>query len=907
MNSSSDRNLLIALLALQSNFISQDQLLAAFRVWGKQKQQSIGDILCAQHALDQETHDLLLALAAKHIELHNHQPDLSLAAISSVGDELTEALKQIEDSDLSQSLTLVHPAQAKTVAESKFHSKVNDPGIGSQSSRFSIVRPHARGGLGEVFVAFDHELNRQVALKEIQGRHAFDEASRQRFMLEAEITGGLEHPGIVPVYGLGTYADGRPFYAMRFIKGNSLAEAGEQFHAEHPSPSLGDYRSSDFRKLLRRFVDVCFSIEYAHSRGVLHRDLKPGNIMLGKYGETLVVDWGLAKTNAGSNRSAGSLDEETLRPSSGSDSTQTRMGQAVGTPAYMSPEAAAGQLEKLGPAADIYCLGATLYFLIAGKAPFHRQGVDSLESVKKGQFPPPRQVNRLIPKSLEAICLHAMQRNPDRRYASAKALAEDVELWLADEPISVYNDPVSVRLGRFVRRNRAAVTSAGIFGMLLLAAAIIFATIVSQKNRQLADAIETSENNFAQAEQQRRLAEVNSETARGITMDVVEIAERQLSSFSGQEGFREQMMDRAYSLLTGMRAQEPEATDLAWELAKVSRLSGNVKLKLRKMDDARSRLEQSIELQQALNRSDLASKDYLSSTLRDLASYGKVVGDLQLATESFESASTLLDELLQLAPADKDLKRTLGSIELERIGLHLELLDNQAALVSAERCEAIYLEMAELPSVRDLDYVVALLATGRRGQALSLLGRNDEARQAYESGISRGREWIERSAMIDVRYALARLLLYFAADLSEAEQVAEDALPIIDEAIERFTILAETRGGVTYKYYHACALRTKAVIEQAASRLEDAEVNIDLSIQSLEAIIADAPKANYLSVLAECHALKSKLYSAKGDGASAKEFLANAIEQQERCLELGPNSLLERKTLAEYRKQLESL
>src|SRR5207247_4959961 len=139
-----------------------------------------------------------------------------------------------------------------------------------------VLRPHARGGLGEVFVAEDTEVHREVALKEIQHRHADDAGSRARFLLEAEVTGKLEHPGIVPVYGLGTYADGRPFYAMRFVKGDSLKEAIERFHAKPRGESSNPAGSSslELRKLLGRFIDVCNAIAYAHSRGVLHRDLK---------------------------------------------------------------------------------------------------------------------------------------------------------------------------------------------------------------------------------------------------------------------------------------------------------------------------------------------------------------------------------------------------------------------------------------------------------------------------------------------------------------------------------------------------------------------------------------------------------------------------------------------------------
>src|SRR5262249_10943107 len=155
------------------------------------------------------------------------------------------------------------------------------PSVGAPTSaglRFRILRPHAKGGLGQVSVALDQELHREVALKEIQEHHADDRDSRARFLIEAEITGGLEHPGVVPVYGLGHYGDGRPYYAMRFIRGDSLKDAIEQFHrADQPGRDPGE-RTLALRGLLRRFVDVCKAVAYAHSRGVLHRDLKPGNV-----------------------------------------------------------------------------------------------------------------------------------------------------------------------------------------------------------------------------------------------------------------------------------------------------------------------------------------------------------------------------------------------------------------------------------------------------------------------------------------------------------------------------------------------------------------------------------------------------------------------------------------------------
>src|SRR5262245_21257871 len=287
MSQLADRNLLFGILALQNNFISRDQLLTAFNAWIADKKQRLDRMLLLHKALDADTCALLDALVAKHLAMHGNDPQQSLAALTPLG-AAREELQNFADADVQASLAIVSKADDDHATRS--YSVGETSAVGQ---RFRILQPHAEGGLGKVSVALDVELNREVALKEIKERHADDMSSRNRFMLEAEITGGLEHPGIVPVYGLGTYADGRPFYAMRFIRGDSLKNAISRFHKRARDASA--FQNLEFRQLLGRLVDVCNAIAYAHSRGILHRDLKPGNIMLGKYGETLVVDWGLAK------------------------------------------------------------------------------------------------------------------------------------------------------------------------------------------------------------------------------------------------------------------------------------------------------------------------------------------------------------------------------------------------------------------------------------------------------------------------------------------------------------------------------------------------------------------------------------------------------------------------------------
>ena len=230
----------------------------------------------------------------------------------------------------------------------------------------------------------------------------------------------------------------------------------------------------------------CNAIEYAHSRGVLHRDLKPSNIIVGTHGETLVVDWGLAKAMGAAESSGDVTEEQPLMPRAAGGATETLPGLALGTPAFMSPEQAAGDQDQIGPASDVYSLGATLYCLLTGQAPFERAGVaDVLRAVQDGEFPPPREVDHTIPKPLEAVCLKAMAREPRDRYASPRELADDIERWMADEAVSARREPPAERARRWMRRKRTTVTAATAAALVALVGLAVVLAVQARANNEL--------------------------------------------------------------------------------------------------------------------------------------------------------------------------------------------------------------------------------------------------------------------------------------------------------------------------------------------------------------------------------------------------------------------------------------
>ena len=355
------------------------------------------------------------------------------------------------------------PRAADTPATPADDPQATKPYAPGRRGRFALLRLHAEGGIGQVWLARDANLGRDVALKELRDEHGAV-ADRARFLAEAQITGQLEHPGIVPVYELVRSDAGRqPFYTMRFVRGRTLIEAVRDYHRDR---GKGKSAPLAFRALIDAFVAACNAVAYAHARGVVHRDLKGQNVVLGDFGEVMVLDWGLAKLLGATEDLSG---PGRLTIDADGEHEATLHGQVLGTPAYMSPEQAEGRLDAIDERTNVYGLGAVLYEILTGAAPF--RGASTQEVLRKVVAEEPVRPGAVaaVPRPLEAICLKAMAKRRKLRYASARGLATDVQRWLADEPVTAYREPLPRRVQRWGRRHPALVT-AGL--MLVLAAAV---------------------------------------------------------------------------------------------------------------------------------------------------------------------------------------------------------------------------------------------------------------------------------------------------------------------------------------------------------------------------------------------------------------------------------------------------
>lgn len=410
-----------------------------------------------------------------------------------------------------------------------------------------------RGGLGDVYRAKDEELSRDVAIKLLRADRKLA-SNIEDFERESKIIGGLVHPGIVSIHGKGETIEGRPFYCMPFLDRGNLRTSVVQHHQKNPTRVHES--DKEFRDLIYRLISVCQTVGYAHSRGIIHRDLKTENVLLGKYGETFVIDWGCA-TRVKREQRFKVHDEKTLQLKGVEESTSS----GGLTLRYASPEQLRGD-RSVGPESDIYSLGAMLYIILTGKSPLEQELDANVRSrVVQGDVPSPDSLKSGISPNLSAVCKRAMQLEPQNRYETALQMADDLERYLADEPVSARKDSFPAKLARLVRRNRTS--SLVLMGVLLAASIVLTLAFAGQAffaNRAQASARErlrmaaTLAGNLGGFEINRRLSLLEQEASKPELVEAMtKIASSDGQQSNRQESNRQETWGAAQNLLYEFR------------------------------------------------------------------------------------------------------------------------------------------------------------------------------------------------------------------------------------------------------------------------------------------------------------------------------------------------------------------
>jgi tetratricopeptide (TPR) repeat protein len=904
MGSASTRGKLFAAFARRLEYVTDGQLEMACQAQRRDPSRDLADILVAQGAIDARNRALIEEAVESQLAPHAGDVGACFAAIHDKG--WIPAALFADGSDAPTADGAPKGKEPLVVAweEGDADALTETVTLGSYTSggsRYELLERKWWGGMGEVWIARDRELNREVLLKQVLPRLAEHPQSRGRFLREARTGAILEHPGIVPVYDIGQHPGGQLFQVMRYFRPGSLHKKIAAYHLAHPDAIV----ELAFRTLLGHFATACRAIEFVHSRGILHLDIKPQNIVTGEFGETQIIDWGLAQiTDAdmlekvheeSGNLASGSARGDSVTPASREKSTGSDVlpRGLRGTPAYAAPEQWTGDPKVLGPRTDVYGLGATLFEILASKAPFTGPSPTIREDVEIGNLH--REMKPWVPAGLRAICRKAMAVKPGDRYATAVALADDIDRFLADEPVAAWPDPWRVRLWRFVKRYRTAVAAAAVLLATTTVALAIGNVLVSQ---------------------QRDRATRNAAMTRDVIADFIEtVADDKWGSIPGTGTLRLDAVKSVVDKFPDLIAQQPDNPDLKYDAALIYRRCANLYRVLGRLDEAKPLYDQSREIM-----------ENLVETHPDVAHYGlgwchNLLEEAEILVRESgpEPALPTLNEALvaaersvaQFPQPSSGARRVLAQVQMDLA----DALVNAGRLDESVKLSGEAVKNFDGVTARDavddeetrvltrlLGALASVVATNARSEA----DRRDEAREMAEKA---DRQTAELSAKlagdpnIDYVRALAlderaRVLGLDAATAAEGEKLGEEAVAMLRALVAAAPYEANFRPALA-----------DILVDRGEKRLaaEQAAEAASLAKEALAAITPlDRPTgaAEAKRCLAQAHALRGQAAKAAGDAAAAKTHLQLASEYYQAAVAGAPENKKLREEAAEIGRLL---
>jgi serine/threonine-protein kinase len=877
-----DRNLLFGVLALQTDFLDAAQFAEACSAWARRKDTPLADLLVERGLLTARQRNLVDLLLQEKLQKHGGDAHASLRRALTAPD-VRGVLESVADDDVRQSLSgLPTPSTAQpSTAAYQMDTLPAPPSMANYEAdarrRYTLTRLHARGGIGQVWLARDEDLGRDVALKELRPDRGDSPAASARFLEEAKITGQLEHPGIVPVYELVRPREGRPCYAMRFVRGRTLTDTIQNYHRRLQASESGPL---DLRQLLTAFVGVCNAVGYAHSRGVLHRDLKPHNVVLGDFGEVVVLDWGLAKL-VGRPEEQGGLLPVSVGRADGRDRDKTQEGEVLGTPAYMAPEQAEGRPDRVGPWSDVYGLGAVLYEVLTGVPPFGGSDTPGvLGKVPREPIVTPCQRVAATPPALQAVCLKALAKDPGDRYQSPREMARDVERFLADEPVPVYREPPMQRLARWGRRHRTVVVGLGV---------LMVTAVVGLTAGLLAVNAERRRTEEARAEEARRRQQARGALDAMSSQVIEDWLARQSELTDPQKRFLEQALTsyEEFARDTG-RDEETRAG-----VARASQRVGQIRFKLGQLAEARDAFARGRDLMARLAAEAPARPEYrlaLAGLHNNLGTLAWTAGQSREAESSFREAAAVYRRLADDFPSTPEYREGLARA-IDNLGYPLRDLGRRGEAEEAHR-DAIAVRRrlaADFPAVPAYRRAVAR-SLNNLGNLLKDPRSFPEAEKAYQEAIDLQRQLtVEEPQKAENRHDQATsyvnlgVLFQLTKRPQEAEGAYRKALALHERLAADFPTKPVYREDLAVNHFNLANLLTQA------GRNRDAEPGFAAAIAVQQRLVADFPGVpGYRRALARTQANHGELLLTMKRSGEAEQPLSAARAALEKLVADSP-------------------
>jgi tetratricopeptide (TPR) repeat protein len=878
-----DRNLLFGVLALQADLLDASRFAEACSAWAARKDRSLADLVVERGWLTPADRADVDKLLDRKLKKHDGDARAGLAE-ATTSEVMLRSLASLADPDVRRSLAgtplVPGPVQFPTTAH-----------VPEVRDRYTLIRLHATGGIGRVWLAHDDSLGRDVALKDLRPDRGAQPAVAARFLKEARITGQLEHPGIVPIYEVGRRSDDEPpFYTMRFVRGHTLSEAVAGYHRRRSEGVAGPL---ELRGLLGAFVAVCNAVAYAHSRGVLHRDLKPSNVVLGDFGEVVVLDWGLARLLG---QADGDLGGPVVEADSGA--SETVQGQVLGTPAYMAPEQAEGRLDLLSQTTDVYGLGAMLYAILTGRPPFAGgETATLLRQVIHDEPARPRSVQADVPAALEAVCLKALARQPQDRYASAKDLAAEVQRWLADEPVQAWREPWTARAARWARQRRPLVVGTVVFLLCAVVALSASAVLIFQEQQRTAQ-------QKHEAEQERDRARKHFDAARQLSLRLIDISEKQVPKVPQAEPARRALLDAALETFQPIQAQRPDDPELQEHVAFLHRFSANFHRLLGATEAAERSYHLAIQLWEKRAASEPAAplhRIHLAETLRDYSAVQKRQGRLRDATDSLRRSVQIAEELPASGRGQPDHRRVLATALLDLSDVEQTRGLFREAEQSSRRVAAVYRALLAVPGEQQgaFDQLFLAAALSRQGVCQRELGQPDEALRCHARAVRQLRALLAHKEDVNGMHFLARALVEQARTLARFPQRGAEAERDLDEALGTWRDL----GGrfpqtPLYREWQAVALQARGELRTALKRPTPAAEDLDGSRSLLEGLVKQYPAVpGYHGHLGRTCGALGRLALACGNPREATAWFARAVKSLRVAVDKDSENALHRAAL----------